>query len=257
LVSANARPEDVTLGVFGGGDVLLDGKRREDLVVVGVPAGRAYGLITLNWSAWSSDGTTMLADDIRGVPPEIVQRFRLPPSGRSMPPSSGSMGRDPTFVVGPSVIVTAHARKGDRTVTLDVAVRGRIEHHATPVVIEANALTPASVPIRIEALFTRAGALVFDDIAAADIDGNGVIDSEDLGQSSGTCADDDPWPSDRGGDEKDGDEECEDPSIVDTLESRVPDIIGLPVESRDDRAPVFERSASLASGRQTRHAALP
>ncbi len=195
-------------GVVGGGNVLFQGGRSEDLVVLGIPAGSAFAVVTFSSSSVYDDGIAIQPDDIRAVPPEMVQRFLLPPSGPA--PTI------PGFISGPSVIVVAHARKGERTLLLDVALRSAIPQHGARAVIAANALTPVSTPIAVEALFTTAsGTVAFDDFASADKDLDGVLSAEELGENSNRgCLD------------------CNERSLLEMLEARTDNIIGLPVWQR-------------------------
>ena len=218
-VAVSAQPADESLGTLGGGYILFNGKRQEDLVVVGVPHGPALGLISLIWSSRHRDGT-YLADDNRDLPPDIVERFVQQPSG--------DFDSDPSFVIGPSLIVVAHAQKGARSVLFDVALRGDLDPHVVPVVIVANALTPAIVPLAVEALFTNAeGAIVFDDIAAAAKNEDGVLAPEELRRAQGSCSGCDPWPF--------ADAGTVWPSVLDALQERTTRVIGLPRQSLPSR----------------------
>jgi len=200
----------------GGGDIVFRGGAREDLVVVGVRAGPAFGLVTFTW-ATASDGIGTLTAEIRDVPPEIVQRFLAPPLGGSLD--------GPTFVIGPSMIVVGRAQKGERRVGFDLALRAPIERHAAPVVVEANALALAPTRIVVEALFTNeAGELVFDDVAVADSNGDGVLTPEELDRASAKCTRCG-YPSGFGTDADDRTR----PSVLDMLISRTAGVIALPL----------------------------
>jgi len=242
-VTINARSADATLGMFGGGDVLFHGGRREDLVVMRIPAGPAVGLVTFSWLISHDGDVARVTSEIRDVSPDLVERFLLAPSGK--PPSA------PSFVIGPSLLVAGRARKGDRTLEFDLGLRGPIEHHAAPVVIAANALTPVPVPIAVEALFTNVdGALAFDEIAAADTNRDGVLTPEELDEATTSCAECSGWqylPDEDGSFE---------PSVLDMLHARISRIIALPVDElswRDAPPP----PPPLASGEQTRDASPP
>jgi hypothetical protein len=82
---------------------------------------------------------------------------------------------------GPSVILDARAEKDGRVVHLGVTFDQAWDGLNGTTDVVADSLVSVSFPVRAEALFQRSdGALVFDDIAAADLDHDGEISPDEF-----------------------------------------------------------------------------
>jgi hypothetical protein len=170
---------------------MFSGVSNQTLAIRALPAGAAR--INFGLSGYDSEiEENGLVDPpaAHGVDPDVVARFGGPPDTVDQDPSAPSYEVDGGFEravqtglgFGPVIVIAAHAEKGERIVTFDLSL-GQPERSESPrpLTIQRNVLTTLDVPLEVEALFTNeAGALVFDDIAAADADGNGQISPQEV-----------------------------------------------------------------------------
>jgi hypothetical protein len=122
---------------------------------------------------------------VRAVDGALEQRFREAADNEG---ERCVRGDAECFEFGPSFHLVATAERGTRTERVDLAPLyggiGRIsisEEREVPTVVVANELTRVELPVRAEALFTdEEGTLLFDDIAGADTNGDGIVSTAEL-----------------------------------------------------------------------------
>jgi hypothetical protein len=124
---------------------------------------------------------------VRDLSPPIQARFTRAADGceDDRPPRS----RECYTVGGPALYVSAEGTKDERSLKLDVTLpRGALNRpdlgeplRLPTVLVQANQLTRMKVGIDAERLFTiSSNKLVFDDIARADMDGDGNVTGREL-----------------------------------------------------------------------------
>jgi hypothetical protein len=191
-----AVPNDGKEGGFGG-TYIFRASDEQQFVVPGIPAGRAKATLTLTRRLITPGDDPGLADPpaLHGVEPALDARFGragdgdifldVPPGVVGLP-GEADAGADSTknggsTNLGPSLVLVARGEKAGRTVRLDVSFDGVASAHDQFVDVKADALTNTRLLVRAEALFTREdGFLTFDDVARADLDGDGNISAAEL-----------------------------------------------------------------------------
>jgi hypothetical protein len=119
-----------------------------------------------------------------GLAPEIVARFRRPTEVTRAALSY------PTYSAGPSVVFVARAERAGRVVRVDFTIdASSYTTSGQPTItgdVRADAVTLAPLVVAGEALFTddSSGRLAFDDFAAADGDGDGIVTGADVSATS-------------------------------------------------------------------------
>jgi hypothetical protein len=165
----------------------------QELVIRALPAGPVrIGLGLTGFENEEMEASLADPPAMHGVDPDVVARFERTPdtvdpdaTGRGYREIDGGYESSSTAGLGfgPVVVIAAHAEKAGRIVTFDVSL-GQPEtggKRADALTVRSNTLTTLDVPLDVEALFTNeAGAIVFDDIAAADVDGNGQVSPDEL-----------------------------------------------------------------------------
>jgi hypothetical protein len=104
--------------------------------------------------------------------PGVAERFTRPTGAA---PARGTPR-------SPGAYLKGRAERAGRVVTFDVAVEGWVERGFDDVVtVSADTIAPCGVLVKPESLFTNAsGKVVFDDLAAVDRDGDGVLTMPEL-----------------------------------------------------------------------------
>jgi hypothetical protein len=189
LISAH----DVSSSYTGGGALYaFSAASDQQFVIRALPVGQV--LVGVSLTGLENDETeAILADPpaAHGIGPDIAARFQEQPD--SVDPDGMPLGLrdlDAGFEsssfgglsFGPTIVIAVHAEKGERIVTFDLSLgEPDRDERRRPLSIQPNAVANIDVPLDVEALFTNeAGVVVFDDIAAADIDGSGQISPEEL-----------------------------------------------------------------------------
>ena len=172
------------VGIQGeGGEWLFRATTPIEAVVRAIPIGPTTAMLRLGFGGGSetftNNRTTLLGADAA-----TEARFKAPADGE--PPSEGDCTTSPndcSFSLGPSFWVKATATRDGRRIALDLALlaHGFKDELRIPTEVRANTTTPVPVAVLAEQFFTNpAGALVFDDIAAADRDNDGRVSVEEL-----------------------------------------------------------------------------
>lgn len=183
-VTASTSPGDGFSGGYSGdyAEYRLASNQRADLFARALHAGPATVTVSLGGSYVSDDYSGDDDAENIGLPPDVVARFlRAPDAAPATPYRTGS---------GPSVLLVARAEKAGRTVMVDFTMTASsyIEGGQPTVTgdVRANALTATALLVVGEALFqdTSTGQLVFDDFAAADANGDGIVTGAELGATS-------------------------------------------------------------------------
>lgn len=184
-VDVSATPRDMTGQRFYGSSETyrFDASKRVEIFARALPVGMATASLSLSGryigdlggrKDYEEERTTILE-----LPPEVIARFKRPADL-----SAGS----PSYPEGPSIVLSLRAEKGDRVITVDVAMDAATSPlgGGTSREVTANAL--ASIPLRVfpEAFFrdSFADALLFGDFAAADTDDDGRLSPDELYQGS-------------------------------------------------------------------------
>ena len=162
----------------------------QSLVIVAVPVGVAVVTPALSGRLIGGEAPMVLSDApaSHGIDADLNARFE-----RLADSSTGSGDASPTSTVlfdggpikleqGPAFVLAAHGSKGDRTVRFDLSVADFESPSGATLKVAADALTPVDFTAHAEALFGREddGAVIFDDIVAADTDGDGVVSPAEL-----------------------------------------------------------------------------
>ena len=179
------------------GPYLFKASRSESFLARGLPAGPGRAALNFN-SLYIGAGYAMpeLVGGPRGVDPSLSARFfqRADDVNRNF--------YDPDAPEpGPAILLVVRAEKGDRTVRIDFGFRGAIRTPEIPLEIRANALNAARVTTVAENLFKgvmeyqvtcnglrpelpesnpSTDRPIFDDLASADTDGDGVLSPAEL-----------------------------------------------------------------------------
>jgi hypothetical protein len=173
-----AVPDDGVPGGFGG-TYIFSGRAPEEFIIRAVPEGRAKTTLTLATRYLTSgyepiyngpNATTRVSYDIDA-------RFNKPADDASPVVTHDADSGDLTLATtdGPAVLLVARAEKAGRVVHIDTAFAGSPTGTDLAVDVRANDLSRANVTIAAERLFMKNGVLLFDDIAQADTDNDGVI----------------------------------------------------------------------------------
>jgi hypothetical protein len=175
-----------------GGEYVFSAASDQQFVIRAVPAGPVAAVVSF-FPRTLDDSPLAFADPPveHGVDAALDARFGQAadtddPSGAPLGYGDLDAGtEDETFAppfFGPTVVIAAHAEKGDRIVTFDFSLAASpSEHIGRPFQVQANALVSFDVTARAEVFFTSdTGALVFDDIAEADRDQDGHVSPAEL-----------------------------------------------------------------------------
>lgn len=184
------------------GPYLFRASRTESFVAPGLPTGS--GTVRLPFSKLEI-GTRLTNEphetEARNVEPTLSARFFQPPE--SLDPAFDNPG-PPDF--GPAILLVARAEKNGRVVTIDFTFNGAFRpYDETPLEIRKNALNERRLTTAAENLFSGptgywircepndAGVVkpripvlsyadgpVFDDLASADMDGDGKLSAAEL-----------------------------------------------------------------------------
>ncbi|MEZ4264220.1 MAG: hypothetical protein R3B36_34320 [Polyangiaceae bacterium] len=169
------------VGDVGSGNIeeqLFRASEPTEAIIRAVQAGPAAA--QLRYTRWRIGRPRSSTEIGAGIDEGLRARFDAVGDGETL---GNCGGITPNFRLGPSLHLRVRAEKGGRTVRLDLALlRSRIPSMTVRSVdVRANDLTPAPFPIVAEELFkNEQGALVFDDLARADSDGDGEITGQEL-----------------------------------------------------------------------------
>lgn len=176
---------------YGSGGWLFDASKPVALYAPEVSVGPAIVDLSLRGNyVYVGRDNTRESRRIIGVAPEVVERSNAPPDEGF---EDAYFGDDLRFPAGdgPSVLLAVHAERAGRVERMDVALgitsysflNGRFS-----VDIVEDTVVTRPLGVRIEELFRDGkGRLAFDELAAADTDGDGTITIAELKAATTTC----------------------------------------------------------------------
>jgi hypothetical protein len=179
-ISVSAKPADGSGPYsYGRSDTYrIDASKSAEVFARELPVGAATGTLGLA-SNYIGDGSFRRSEstEVIGLSPELDARFEQPADGTPYETTYGSRN-------GPSIVLVAQGERDGRIVRLDLSLD--VYSSASPSgasgEVVANGLTSASVHVAAEALFHDPGStsLRFDDLAAADRNGDGRVSGQEL-----------------------------------------------------------------------------
>lgn len=174
---------------------LFRAKLPQEFVIVRIDAGSGWATLGLTSSSVGAGAT--LAELNRDATPEEVARFaeladdvdpNPPPDDPSTPDLDESASVPPS--VGPSILIVGRAEKAGRSILFDFAIQGAYHDISFPVTVAPDVANDVRVTLAVEQLFNGSAQcradgpesvdLVFDDVAAADADGDSVLTAAEL-----------------------------------------------------------------------------
>ncbi|MDB4938466.1 MAG: hypothetical protein JWP87_5438 [Labilithrix sp.] len=190
-VGVMATPSDMSSGRYYGSSEAfrIDASQSVQVFTRSLPLGPASGSISLtnNYLYEGSSRRSNSNAEVVGLSPEVNARFEVRADASTYPPSTYSPGN------GPSVLLIARAERAGRVLQIDLSldVYASTSGPSASGDVLANTLTAAPVHVVAEALFTDvlSRVLLFDDLAAADLDHDGRLTGQELAAGRVVCGD--------------------------------------------------------------------
>ena len=163
-------------------NVRFDASKSASVFSRAIAAGPATGTITLQGEYLDQGDHSRSRDDQTeelGLPPEVSARFHAP-ADISENDNGGSVSYS-----GPSMLLVLRAERSGRVVSLDLSFAlysGYDQQGQGPRDVVANELVSVPLTVRPEVLFEDEDShqLRFDDFAAADANGDGLLSAHEL-----------------------------------------------------------------------------
>jgi hypothetical protein len=168
----------------GGEGYLFDGAAATQIFVPALPVGR-YNVNAQFSYGYVYDGRVSQRYENFGVDEDVERRMT---TRADVPPDAYNSD------YAPSIVIIASAERLGRVVRLDAGLATSTFYSSgsgigtgPSVEVRANTVALLRLGVHAEALFDREGALVFDDIAAADRNGDGRVTEAELAATPAEC----------------------------------------------------------------------
>lgn len=209
LIGGQGPPPDM---ISNGAVHLFHASRRQEFMIPRIDEGSGKALLSLTSLGIGPDYARIpgyYSGVNRDVEPWLIARFAKladdeDPSPAEDDPSTPNFDESTTVATenGPALLIIGQAEKSGRVIRFDFTLQASFVDAELPVTVRRNALNEVVVTIAVEQLFNqkescrvgrqpihvgrpRATELVFEDVAAADKDGDGALTPAELRDDDG------------------------------------------------------------------------